>query len=468
MSHRQIDIGQLVDEKKISAFHIQVIGLCFLLLWVDGFDITNASYAGPGLVREFHVSPTLLGTLFSAGLIAGLIGTPIFGMLADRFGRKKVVIGGSLFFGLFTLLPIIATSFNQIILLRFIASIGVAGILPSTVALASEFAPRKYRATMVIVMFTGSCIGGVTVGLVAAQFVPEFGWRVLFWLGGVGPILLAIITIFLLPESIRYLTTHARHRAELVKITRRLAPEIAIDQETSFIDQETSSKESQTALQKKTRFADLFAGDLAILTPLFWIANLVSLVVMYFAVSWLPTILIKTVSGPSHAALITCLFTLSGAIGGLLIMRPLDRFGFLPIPIVFFASVPPLVAIGIPGLSIPIFLAAVIVAGLGSYALQFGLIAMEGVLYPPALRGRGIGLCFAAARVGAGLGPFLGGVLLSHHVDNQTLFIVFAGFLAFGGVVTSFITPLYTKHVAETADKAVAQSSGTPTAAVRA
>ncbi len=459
MSNRLIDIGQLVDEKKISPVHIQDLGLCFLLLWVDGFDITNASYAGPGLVREFHVSPTVLGTLFSAGLIAGLVGTPIFGMLADQLGRKKVIVAGCLFFGLFTLLPIFATSFDQIILLRFTASIGVAGIMPSTVALASEFAPRKFRATMVILMFTGSSIGGVTVGLIAAQFVPEFGWRILFWLGGIGPILLAIVMIFFLPESIRYLTTHECHRVELVKITRRLAPEIAIDQETNFI-------ESQSEPRQKTKLADLFAGNLALLTPLFWIANLVSLVVMYFAVSWLPTILIKTVAGPSHAALVTSLFTLSGTIGGLLIMRPLDRFGFLPIPIVFFASVPALIAIGIPGLSTPIFLVAVVMAGLCSYALQFGLIAMEGVLYPPALRGRGVGFCFAAGRIGAGLGPFLGGILLSHHVDNQTLFVVFAWFLAFGGIVTAFITPLYTKHVAETTHKTAAQTSNVPTAIV--
>jgi AAHS family 4-hydroxybenzoate transporter-like MFS transporter len=310
-------------------------------------------------------------------------------------------------------------------------------------------------------MFTGSTIGGVVTGLVAAKFVSVFGWQILFWIAGVGPILLAAALIFLLPESIHYLTTHDRHRAELVKVVRRLEPSIEIDNETVLTAARHESKDRRKTLA-------LFAGRLAVLTPLLWVANLLSMVVFYFASSWLPTILATSSIGASGAAVATSLYLLGGTIGGLAIMRPLDRFGFLPIAVLFFCGIPALIAVGVAGLSAPVLLAVIIMAGFCIYGLQFGLIAMEGPLYPPPIRGRGLGFCFAAARVGASIGPFVGGVLIGQNLDTQTLFIIFSAPLAVGGVVAAIITPLYRKQVNEVAHTLASQRAPDVRAAVAA
>ncbi len=165
----------------------------------------------------------------------------------------------------------------------------------------------------------------------------------------------------------------------------------------------------------------------------------------YFVSSWLPSILATSSVGVSKAALATSLYTLAGTIGGLAIMQPLDRLGFLPIPILFFCGIPFLVGIGVPGLSEPFLLTTILMAGFCIYGLQFGIIAMEGQIYPPSVRGRGLGFCFAAARIGASIGPLLGGLLISY-LNTQMLFMVFAIPLVAGGLATSVITILYRRQ----------------------
>jgi AAHS family 4-hydroxybenzoate transporter-like MFS transporter len=446
MSARIIDVEQLVDGKKFGYFHIKVTALCFLVMVIDGFNISIAGFAGPGLMKQFHVSHETLGVLFSAGLFAGLLGTPIFGVLADRFGRKRVAIWGTAFFGVFTLAALVATSFPEMIVLRFFAGAGAAGVMPTTVALASEFAPKRFRATMVIVMLVGSTTGGVVTGLVASGFVAAYGWQILFWVAGAGPIVIACLMGVLLPESAQYLIQRMHRRAELVRVVRVLDPEIAIGDETSFIATGHHAKHGM-------KVAALFAGRLAVLTPLIWGANLVSLMVFYFVISWLPTILATSSVGIGGASLATSLFLFGGTLGGLAIMRPLDWFGFLPVPIGFLLGIPALICIGIPGLAAPALLAAIFLSGLFLYGVQFALIAMEGPLFPPPVRGRGLGLCFAAARIGATIGPFLGGVLIGRHLSMQALFVVFAMPLAIGGLISLVITPLYRRQVSEVTHK---------------
>jgi AAHS family 4-hydroxybenzoate transporter-like MFS transporter len=171
--------------------------------------------------------------------------------------------------------------------------------------------------------------------------------------------------------------------------------------------------------------------------------------VFYFTNSWLPTLLIHSAAGPGGAAIATSLFIFGGVAGGLAIMRPIDRMGFLPVPILFLCGIPALIAVGVPGMALPMLLTIVVIAGFCLYGLQFGLIAAEGPLYPPPVRGRGVGFCFAAARVGATLGPLVGGFLISMHLPTRILFMIATIPLVIGVVVAAIITPLYRKQVVE-------------------
>src|ERR1700677_2171110 len=188
MQSKLVDISRILDEQKVGAFQIQLLILSFLITMFDGYDIGAAAFAGPSLIHEWGLRGPELGILFSATLISGLIGSPLLGYLADRYGRKRVIVYASFYFGVMTAAAVLATNVQGLTLLRFLAGIGIAGMLPVVVALNNEFAPRGFRATMVIIMFSGVTFGGGLPGLVAAKFVPTMGWQVLFWVGGIAPL----------------------------------------------------------------------------------------------------------------------------------------------------------------------------------------------------------------------------------------------------------------------------------------
>ena len=198
-----VDVAQVLDDQKITRFNIALLVFSFLVMMTDGYDLGAAAFAGPALIKEWHVSGQMLGILFSSSLAAGLFGPPLFGYIADRIGRRRAVIGGAICFGVATLGAVFVQSPEQLIGVRIVAGLLLAGTLPIVVALNNEFAPRRIRATMVVMMFTGVTFGGGLPGLVAANFMGEYGWRILFWIGGLAPIAIAILLVFVLPESVR-------------------------------------------------------------------------------------------------------------------------------------------------------------------------------------------------------------------------------------------------------------------------
>jgi AAHS family 4-hydroxybenzoate transporter-like MFS transporter len=184
-----VDISRFLDEQKIGKFQIGLLILSFLLMMIDGYDIVAAAFAGPSLIHEWGLRGPELGVLFSATLAAGFIGAPLLGYISDHIGRKKVIVYAALYFGVLTWASVLAHNLTTLTVLRFLAGIGVAGILPIVVSLNNEFAPTKFRATMVVLIFTGNVFGGALPGLVAARFVPTLGWHILFTVGGIASIL---------------------------------------------------------------------------------------------------------------------------------------------------------------------------------------------------------------------------------------------------------------------------------------
>lgn len=439
MTKTVIDVGKLVDEQPFGAFHWKLLIVSFLVMTIDGYDLGAAAFSGPMLLKEFGVSRAALGALLSAGLFGGLFGAPLFGVLADRFGRKPIAVFGAVFFGVLTLATIFASSFQEIIVLRFFAGLGTAGVMPVIVSLNSEYAPRRFRATMVVAIFCGVTLGNGLPGLVAAHGMGDTGWRLLFWIGGLVPIALGLLMAVMLPESVRYLALQPDRRVAVARIVRQLAPQVPVGPETEF----TLAREQRS----KVVTADLLRGHLAKLTPLLWITNLVSLLTFNSVNSWLPTLLEGNGFTMAHAAIATTLFQFGGTFGSICIMRPLDRFGFLPVPILFAASIPILMSVGTPGLGVLAVMALVFCAGFCLLGLQVGIIASEAPAFPTGVRARGVGSCFAAGRIGSSIGPILVGALLGAQVSLQMLFVFAAAPLLVGLLSSSLITPLYRRHV---------------------
>ena len=438
----RIDIATIIDQQKIGSFHLTVVSVSFLLMLVDGYDNISIAYIAPLLIQEWGVDKSALGPLFGAGLLGGLFGPPLFGYLGDRFGRKFAVILGAFFFGLFTLAQVWANSLGTMMALRFIAGIGIGGVLPITVALNTEFAPRRIRASMTMLSFVGVALGGALGGVVSSMFMGTYGWQVIFWTGGIAPILVGILAMLVFPESLKFLSLKPARRTELIQVLARLSPGMSVPEDAQFVLGDESNR-------AKFAFKDLLEGRLAWITPLFWIANVISLMVFFFVNQWTPVLLASTGIPVERAALSTTLFMLGGFAGVLAIMRPVDKFGLIPVPILFAISIPAVGLIGVAGLPEFAIMGLVGLAGFCLIALQFGIIATESQVYPTYIRSWGVGSCFAFGRVGSVIGPLVAGAMLARDVPVQNLFYLASALLVLGLVATARLTPLYRLRIHE-------------------
>ena len=436
---QSIDLTRIIDAQRINKFHIGLVLMTFFIVMSDGYDIGAAAFAAPALIREWHITPQALGGLFSAGLFAGLFGPLILGWIADHYGRRAALIGGLFFFGIFSWASILAQDLSTLIALRFIAGIGIAGVLPIATALVNEYAPRRLRATLFILMFSGVTFGGGLPGVIASRYMATEGWRILFWVGGLAPICVAIVAMFVLPESIKFLSLKRERHERLVRQIERMQPGLNLDPNATYTIGGEDNRE-------KFSYGAIFKGRLAIITPLFWLSNAVNLMIFYFVNQWMPTILSSNGVPVSHAVLAVTGFQFAGTLAGLIIMRPLDKYGFIPVPILFACAIPIIVLIGLSGLSEGVTIALVSAAGFCLLGLQFGNIATETNMYPTYIRSWGVGSCFGAGRVGAVIGPIVGGFLISMHISMQTLFTIAAIPLVIGLINAVILTPLYRRE----------------------
>src|SRR5438270_11082271 len=219
-----VDVTNLIDEQRISRFQIMVAGLCAAVVFMDGFDAQAIGYVAPGLSAAWKLQKGALGPVFGAGLFGLMLGALIFGPVADRIGRKPVIIASVLWFGICTLLTVTADSLNTLLVWRLLTGLGLGGAMPNAIALTSEYSPQRSRATMVMFMFIGFSMGSAIGGLIAAQFISKYGWTAVFWLGGLVPIALAPGFYFILPESIRLLALRGREDQRIRSLTRRPNP----------------------------------------------------------------------------------------------------------------------------------------------------------------------------------------------------------------------------------------------------
>jgi MFS transporter, AAHS family, 4-hydroxybenzoate transporter len=200
-----IEITTLVDEQKRNALRLLVSVLAFLVMFLDGFDLNLLGYVAPALMGHFGVTKLVFGSAVSAGLAGFMVGAFLLGDLGDRYGRRRLIIAGVALFGVVTLAGIFAENIVQLMLLRFIAGIGLGGAIPNAIALNAEYSPARSRASAIGIMFVGYTLGGAAPGWAAAALLPIYGWRAVFILGGALPLAVALVMVFILPESIKHL-----------------------------------------------------------------------------------------------------------------------------------------------------------------------------------------------------------------------------------------------------------------------
>jgi AAHS family 4-hydroxybenzoate transporter-like MFS transporter len=421
-----INITLLVDEQRISFFSLGIILLSFLVMFSDGYALAAAAYAAPSIVRQWHLNRAVMGPVFSASLFGMLFGAPILGYLGDRFGRKGAILFGCLLYGISSLAIVESHTLHQLIALRFVSGVGLGGLPPNTIALNAEFAPRRARATMIVFMFMGITVGGIFPGVITA-YLPQYGWRGLFFIGGAFPIIVALAALFLLPESIKFLVLrNAQDR--VARLAKKLSPGISIAPNAKFLIEEKPRSGFSIRL--------IFADGRAWMTPLLWIVFFSNLMANFFLNSWMPTLFQDLGLTVRQTSLTMAMFYFGGIAGGITISRLLDKRGLAAIGISFLLGCPIIAAIGTPGLSHNLLMAAVFFAGFCILGNQLGLNAVSGLLYPTAIRSNGVGWANAIGRFGAISGPMIGGWLIGRHLPLQRLFLVPVAPMALGAVAS--------------------------------
>ncbi len=410
--HGHAQLGPF-DGRPLSSIQITVFAICFLIAALDGFDTQAMAFVAPALGPDWGLEHHQLGPIFSASLVGSLIGALLLGPAGDRWGRRPVLIGSMLVFGLTSLVLTQATTVPELMFGRLVTGLGLGGAVPALIALTAEYSPRRRRATLIMLMFSGFSIGAVAGSLLSAWMIPAFGWRSVFLVGGLAPLAALLVVIPFLPESLAHLKT----RGADGKAARILA-QAGAPVEAAALPLETPHRAHESVRQL---FADRRAGG----TLLIWATFMLSLLLSYFIISWLPT-LMREAGLPVRGALLTSAALNLGAVAGSLVFaRMVDRRGPHGVLAAAYLIGGVMVAlIGMATGSMGLLIAAVAAAGFFSIGAQLCMAAVVAEYYPERLRGTGIGWSMGIGRIGAVAGPTIAGVLLSFGIERGPLFII--------------------------------------------
>ena len=408
-----VQVSHLLDERGISGFHIQLITWSVLIALFDGYDIAAIALAAPHLVADWHVPRSALGPVLAASNIGVLFGSMIFGWIGDRYGRKTALIQSLLLFGALTWLAAYATNLQQMFWLRLIAGLGIGGVIPNMIAINIESAPRRSRATLGLIATGLVPLGGALPGFVSAALVPHYGWPILFLIGGVVPVAIAICAFFWMPESIKYMSLHESQRGKLARLLERIVPGYRVPPDARFVVEDERQAPS-------TNPKYLFGEGLALITPLLWLIFALNLMGFFFVLLWTPTLLTAAKLPPATAALTVASLQVGGTVGTLLLIGWIRRRQFLAIALLFLIAVPVVGSIGALGIggSKTALLVVSFFAGFCVLGVQSGINVCGALVYPTSLRALGSGWELGIGRFGSIVGPLVGALFVTMPVDK--------------------------------------------------
>lgn len=413
----EVGILQLVDNAKFNNFHWKILFWCLLLIIFDGYDLVIYGVALPLLMMEWGLTAVEAGMLASVALFGMMFGAMILGTVSDKIGRKRTIIICVLIFSGFTFLGGFLNHPIHFGITRFIAGLGIGGLMPNVVALMTEYAPKKIRSTLVATMFSGYAIGGMLSALLGSLLVVDYGWRIMFYIGGAPLILIPFIS-YLLPESLVFLIKKSQFN-QVKTISERIYKAPVMIDEAQFI-LELSAKKDEVPLKA------LFQQGRAFSTLMFWTAFFMCLLMVYALGSWLPKLMLQ--AGYSLGTSMMFLFALNiggmiGAIGGGLWA---DRYHIKPVlTIMFFTGGVALILLGF-NTPTAVLYGLIGVAGAATIGSQILLYTFVAQYYPAFVRSTGMGWASGIGRMGAIIGPVLTGGLLTLELTHQFNFIMIA------------------------------------------
>jgi AAHS family 4-hydroxybenzoate transporter-like MFS transporter len=412
-----VNVTEVVDNSQVRGFQVGVYVLCGLCLIMDGFDVQSWGYVAPSLFAEWGI-PSAAGRVASFTLTGVLIGSLLLSMLADKIGRRPVLIGATLYFSVLTLITARVNSLEQLLIVRFIAGLGLGAIMPNAVALVGEYSPRRSRVMAMLVVSNGFTIGAAVAGFIATYLIPRFGWRSVFYFGGTVPLVIGLLMFVGLPESLQFLTLHKKKLDSVRRWLKRVEPTLTIAPDTRF----TVNEEKKKGVPIFT----LFHEGRATGTLLLWTMQFMNLMNLYFLSTWLPTIARGMGMATTAALMVGTIFQTGGAVGSVAIGWPIQRYGFFGVLVACFLGASLTIGlVGQPGLTASVLFVIVFIAGFGILGGQAGNNALAATYYPTDLRSTGVGAALGVGRIGSILGPSIAEFMRPRYTTQQ-LFLVFA------------------------------------------
>jgi AAHS family 4-hydroxybenzoate transporter-like MFS transporter len=410
-----MDVGSLINQSRFGSYQALICVLCFFAVAIDGFDTGALGYVAPSLAAEWGIPRPALGPVLSAALFGLAVGAIAAGPLADRFGRKSVVIVSVALFGAFSLGTSLAPGLETMTVLRFLTGIGLGAAMPNAVTLMSEYSPLGRRAVIVNTMFCGFPLGASMGGMLAAWLIPHFGWRSVLVVGGLAPLVLAVFLIVLLPESVRFLVLHGRDLAKVRAILTRIASRNLDAIERFVVDEPKHDRKGAIGI--------IVSAQYRLGSIMLWLTYFMGLVIFYLLTNWMPLIMKDAGFSTETSVMLSALFPLGGGVGTIFVGWLMDRVTPHKVIATAYGLTGLLVfAVG-QSLSEPALLAIVIfLAGTAMNGAQASMPSLAAGYYPTQARATGVSWMLGIGRFGGITGALVGGEIMKMQLGLSTTF----------------------------------------------
>jgi AAHS family 4-hydroxybenzoate transporter-like MFS transporter len=421
---QQLDVAKLIDDSRLGRLQLLTFGLCFLAMIIDGFDMLILPNTAPLVLHALHIEPARFGMLISISLFGMLLSGFGGGLLADKVGRRILILSGLTLFGGLTIAKAFVTTYNSLFVLQALTGVGIGAVFINVLALSAEYAPARNRRFLVTCVSSAYPLGGVLAGYAAASLGPIIGWAPIFMLGGAAALILAGLCVAFLPPSVRQLVLQGRPAEDIGRIMVKITPI-----PTGNVQWVSSEEKVPNA-----RVRNVFDDGRAVMTFILAIAVAATLMSNYFVIGWSPLLFNMAGMSPSRSAMVGSMFPMGSMIGAWIWGRLSDNIW--PPLVLGLASLLGAVCYALIGhtlFSFPLLMTTVIVGGLGM-GVQSAYNGFITSVYPTSVRGTALGLIMGIGRLGAIVGPLLGGILVRAKWNINHLYFVPAGLLAVGAL----------------------------------
>lgn len=419
---------EIVNRSKLKGFHYILILCLFFIMMFDGYDVVIYGATIPLLKEDWGITNIVAGSISSYTTIGTAIGAVIFGLYADRFGKKRIIIFTTFLFSFFTLLSGFAPTPIFFIICRIIAGLGFGGVMPNIAALISEYAPAKHRAAIISFIFCGYSVGAMTASFSGQVLLEKFGWQPVYWIGGL-PLLLLPFVARILPESISTLMKQ-KDTKSLIIVLRKIEPMLSKDVQFTY---------AQEKQLQKSSVRDLFKNKLGLSTMMFWLSCFCTFILMYSLNTWLPTLMMNAGYDLKSSLTFVAVLQIGAIIGTLVFGNLIQLLGFkrVLIPLYLVGAV----SLVLIGYSKNIYIAYGLIAliGAASVGLQNMSNAYVAEYYSVNVRATALGSTMAFGRLGSIVAPTYMGILLTFNLQPQFNFFAIGIAAVLGAIAMSFI-----------------------------